>query len=199
MSKSVEFYFDYGSPFSYLGYRRLLSVADRHDATVIYRIMSLGAVFKATGNQSPVSVMAKRPNAANDLRRFAKRFDVPFRDNPFFPINTLGLMRGALVAEEDGMLPAYNEAMFAAMWADGRNLGDPRVVGDTVAAAGIDPLAFARRVAEEPIKQRLIARNAEAVERGVFGAPTFFVDGEMFFGQDRLDFVEEALAGRSYL
>jgi 2-hydroxychromene-2-carboxylate isomerase len=199
VAKSVEFYFDYGSPNAYLGWKRLAPIAQRTGASIVYRIISLGAVLKATNNVSPAAIPAKRGNSGNDLRRFASRYGVPFQLNPFFPINTLNLMRGAIVAEEDGILAAYSDAVFRAMWVEAKNLGDQPVLQATLAAAGIDPHELERRIAAEPVKDKLKAYNAAAVARGVFGAPTFFVDGEMFFGQDRLDFVEEALNGRSYL
>jgi len=199
MAKSVEFYFDYGSPNAYLAYVRLPAIAKRHGAEVVYRIMLLGGVFKATSNHSPMEIVAKRAYGADELRRFSNRYGVPFKPNPYFPINTLQLMRGAVAAEQDGCFIPYSDAIFRAMWVDGKNLGEPGEVRQTVGAAGIDPDRFGHRIAEEAVKEKLKALTLAAAERGVFGAPTFFVGNEMFFGQDRLDFVEDALQGRSYL
>jgi 2-hydroxychromene-2-carboxylate isomerase len=199
MARTVDFYFDYGSPNAYLAHRRLPAIAQRTGATVVPRIMLLGGVFKESGNHSPVEIAAKRPNAQNDLRRFANRHGVAFKPNPFFPINTLRLMRGAVAAEEGGYLAPYSEAAYRAMWVDARNMGDPAVARQTFAEAGLDADAIEQAIATEPVKERLKAATAAAVARGVFGAPTFFVGNEMFFGQDRLDFVEEALMGKSYL
>jgi 2-hydroxychromene-2-carboxylate isomerase len=199
MDRIVEFYFDYGSPNAYLAWHRLPAIAARSGAEIVYRPMLLGGVFKGTGNHSPMEIAVKRPNGRNDLVRFATRHNVPLRFNPFFPVNTLQLMRGAVAAEADGALLPYSEAIFAGMWRDARNLGDPAEVRAVLDLAGLDADRFAARIAEEPVKERLKAYTEAAIAREVFGAPTFFVGEEMFFGQDRLDFVEEALNGRSYL
>jgi 2-hydroxychromene-2-carboxylate isomerase len=119
--------------------------------------------------------------------------------NPHFPVNTIKMMRGAIVAEEEGFLPAYMDACFNAMWATGKNMADDAVIAEVFSAAGLDAAHIAKRSGEDGVKNKLKLYTGEACERGVFGAPTFFVDGEMFFGQDRLDFVEEALMGRSYV
>ena len=199
MGKTVEFYFDYGSPNAYLAYRRLPAIVERTGADLAWRPMLLGGVFKATGNQSPVAIAAKRPNSRNDLTRFVKRYEVPFAMNPHFPVNTLQLMRGAVAAEAGGWFAPYTEAVFRGMWVEQKNLGDLDVLRQTLRAAGIDVERFEQAIASEDVKERLKSLTEQAVARGVFGAPTFFVGDEMFFGQDRLDFVEEALCGRSYL
>jgi 2-hydroxychromene-2-carboxylate isomerase len=199
MTGSVDFYFDYGSPNAYLAYRRLPAIAARCGAEIRYRPMLLGGVFKGTGNHSPAEIAAKRPYGINDIRRFARRHDIPFQPNPFFPINTLQLMRGAVAAEADGTLIRYSDAIFDGIWCHALNLGDPAVVHAVLDQAGIDPTAFAARIADEAVKERLKAYTEAAIARGIFGAPSFFVGDELFFGQDRLDFVEEALNGRSYL
>jgi 2-hydroxychromene-2-carboxylate isomerase len=129
-----------------------------------------------------------------DLARFAKRDGVVFNRNPYFPINTLHLMRGATGLLDDGRFMAYVEAVFDAMWRDPKNLGDPAELAPVVARAGLTPDEFQTLIAREDVKARLKATTEQAVERGAFGAPTMFVEGEMFFGQDRLEFVEEALA-----
>ena len=199
MTKSVELYFDYGSPNAYLAYKRLPAILERTDAELAYRPMLLGGVFKATGNVSPVAIEAKRPNSRNDLKRFVRRFQVPFAMNPHFPVNTLTLMRGAVAAEDGGYFAAYNEAVFRGMWVEAKNMGDPEVLRGTLRDAGIDAERFESAITSDAVKHRLKRLTEEAVARGVFGAPTMFVGNEMFFGQDRLDFVEEALLGRSYL
>lgn len=193
MGREVEFFFDYGSPASYLAWTQLPGLAKRTGATVRHRPMLLGGVFKATGNSAPGNVPAKGAWMQQDLRRFAARYGVPFARNPHFPVNTLGLMRGAAAAQEDGLLDAYSAAVFPAMWVEGRNMGEPAVLAEVLAAAGIDAARLLARAAEDEVKQALKRTTDEAVGRGVFGAPTFFVGSEMFFGQDRLDFVEEAL------
>src|SRR5690606_5941514 len=156
--------------------------------------MLLGGVFKATGNQSPVSIPAKGRYMLQDLARFARRYGVPIAFNPHFPINTLTLMRGAVGYLDSAQFPRYLQAMFEGIWVQQKNLGQPEVVAEVLAAAELDVADFERRVSDEAVKERLKANTEEAVRRGVFGAPSFFVGAELFFGQDRLDFVAEALA-----
>ena len=199
MTKTVEFYFDYGSPNAYLAYKRLPAIVARTGADLAWRPMLLGGVFKATGNQSPVAIAAKRPNSRNDLTRFVKRHGIPFAMNPHFPVNTLQLMRGAVAALADGYFATYTDAVFRSMWVEQKNLGDADMLRETLRAVGLDAARFEQAIASEEVKERLKSLTEQAVARGVFGAPTFFVGDEMFFGQDRLDFVEEALSGRSYL
>jgi 2-hydroxychromene-2-carboxylate isomerase len=199
MAGLVEFYFDYGSPYSYVAHRRLPEMLARTRATAQYRIMLLGGVFQATGNASPAMNPLKWPNSQRDLARFVAKYALPFRRNPHFPVNTLKLMRGAVVAEEEGFLPRYTDAAFTAMWRDGLKMDDDAVIARVLKDADIDAGRVLARTAEDGVKQKLKSHTEAAVKRGVFGAPTFFVDGEMFFGQDRLDFVEDALLGRSWL
>lgn len=194
MSKTVEFLFDFGSPATYLAHTQMPALAERTGATVRYRPMLLGGVFKATGNQSPIMVPAKGKWLGGDLDRFARRYGVAFEFPKSFPVNTLHLMRGAVVAEEEGNLAPYTEAVFHAMWVDGKDMTEPSVIAEVLSAAGLDAAQVFERVQEQAIKQKLIAYTEEAVSRGTFGAPTFFVGEDMFWGQDRLDFVEEALA-----
>jgi 2-hydroxychromene-2-carboxylate isomerase len=193
MGGTVEFWFDYGSPTAYLGHWALKETARRTGASIDYRPMLLGAVFQATGNHTPMDVEAKGRWMSVDMANYAARYGIPFRMNPYFIINTLPLMRGALVAERRGELEAYSDAMFNAVWCDALNMGDPEVIGTTLAGAGFDAAAYLAGVGEQEIKEALKARSAAAVAKGVFGAPTFFVGDKMWWGQDRLDWVEAAL------
>jgi 2-hydroxychromene-2-carboxylate isomerase len=188
---SIEFFFDYGSPASYLAYTQMPGLAQRTGATVIYRPMLLGGVFKATGNQSPINIPAKGAWMMSDLARFAKRYRVPYVLNPHFPINTLNLMRGAIAAEQEGRLVPYSDTIFRAIWADQKRMEDPIVIAEVLRAAGFDPAAIMAAIGTAEVKDKLKAVTQEAVARGVFGAPTFFVGKAMFWGQDRLEFVEE--------
>jgi 2-hydroxychromene-2-carboxylate isomerase len=199
MARDLEFYFDYGSPNAYLAHIRLPAILERTSARLIPRIMLLGGVFQATGNASPAANKLKAPNGRRDLLRFVGKYRVPFRMNPHFPVNTLKLMRGAVVAEAEGFLDRYSDAVFAGMWRDGLDMSADEVIAGVLRDARLDPRLIAARMSEEAIKEKLKTYTAAAVARGVFGAPTFFVEDEMFFGQDRLDFVEDALFGRSYL
>ena len=193
MSKQVEFFFDFGSPTSYLAWTQLPRIAAQAEARIVWRPMLLGGVFKASGNQSPVAIPAKGRYMLHDLARFAARYGVPLAFNPHFPINTLTLMRGATAYLDTERFQPYAKAIFEALWVQQKNLGKPEVLGDVLGIAGFDPAEFERLVNDEAVKQRLKATTEEAIERGVFGAPSFFVDGELYFGQDRLDFVAEAL------
>ena len=195
-TKAVEFFFDFGSPASYLAWTQLPELCAAADATLIYRPMLLGGVFQATGNASPVTVPAKGKYLLIDLQRFAARYGVPLRFSPHFPINTLILMRGALGVQmrEPRRFEGYVSAMFRAMWAEGRNMGDPAIVAESLAGAGFDPESLLGLTADPAIKDALKASTEEAVTRGAFGAPTMFVGDQMFFGQDRLDFLRECLA-----
>lgn len=193
-TKTVEFVFDVGSPTTYLAWTQLPKIAKRNDATVTYTPVLLGGIFKATGNASPVTVKAKGRWMLDDLRLWAKKYKVPFEMNPHFPINTLPLMRGAAACREDGTLDAYLKAVFQAIWVDGKDMGSPEVISEVLAEGGLDADHVLARVQEDAVKQKLIANTEAAVERGVFGCPTFFVGERMFFGQDRLTFVEDALS-----
>ena len=195
MSKTLEFFFDVGSPTAYLASTQLPAMAAECGATLRYRPMLLGGVFKATGNASPVSVPAKGRWMHADMARWAQRYGVPFVMNPHFPINTLTLMRGAagLQLRESADFARYLDTVFKAMWATPRNLGDAAELAKVLTEAGFDAEAFATLVADPAVKAALVANTEEAVTRGVFGAPTMFVGEAMFFGQDRLDFVREAL------
>jgi 2-hydroxychromene-2-carboxylate isomerase len=189
----VEFLFDFGSPASYLAYKAMPGLVERTGAAVDYRPVLLGGVFKATGNASPATIESKGRWMNADLARWAARRGTPFARNPHFPINTLHLMRGAAGLKDDPRFAGYLEAVFDAMWCEPRNLGDLTELGPVLARAGVDPDEFRALIEREDVKQRLKADTEAAVARGMFGAPTFFVGGELFFGQDRLDFVEEAL------
>lgn len=195
MSQQIEFFFDFGSPTSYLAYTQLPKIAAETGATLLWRPMLLGGVFKATGNASPVTVPAKGRWMFQDMARWALRYGVPLAMNPFFPINTLTLMRGAvgLQMHRPAEFGRYVDAVFAAMWAQPSNMGDAAVMAETLQRAGLDAAAVAALAGDAEVKAKLVADTEEAVVRGVFGAPTMFVGEKMFFGQDRLDFVREAL------
>jgi 2-hydroxychromene-2-carboxylate isomerase len=195
-ARSVEFFFDFGSPTTYLAWTQLPAICDAASATLVYRPMLLGGVFQATGNASPVTVPAKGKYMLEDMARFARRYGVALNFNPNFPINTLTLMRAAVGMQmrRPDLFEPYVACMFTAMWVDARNLGDPAIVAETLRAAGLDPQAVLDLAADPTVKEALKASTGEAVRRGAFGAPTMFVGEKMFFGQDRLDFVREALA-----
>jgi len=193
MAQQVEFFFDYGSPFSYLADTQLAALERRTGATVVYRPMLLGAVLKETGNASPITVPAKGRYMGVELHRWARRYGVPFAANKFFPINTMRLMRGAVAAQHAECFAEYHRAIYPAFWVDSANLGEPGVIRAVLDKAGLNADLILARIEEPDVKEQLRLNTEEAVRRGVFGAPTFFVGEEMFWGNDRLMFVEEAL------
>ena len=195
MEKQLEFFFDFGSPYSYLAYKALPGIAAEHGAHIVWRPMLLGGVFKATGNHSPAENPAKSKWMQQDLRRWAQRYSVAFNHNPCFPVNTLTLMRGAVAMQMQGpIFHKYMDAIFHAMWGEPRNLGAPDQLEAVLRQAGIDVDGFHTLVGDPAVKEQLKKNTEEAVARGVFGAPTFFVGEEMYWGQDRLEFVAAALA-----
>lgn len=189
----VSFYYDYGSPASYLAWTQLPALCARHGAEIDYRPILIGGLFKITGNRSPVVVEAKGEWFFKDMERFAERYGVPFKKNPFFIINSLPLMRGALWAEEEGRIEDHNELMFKACWVEGRDLNDPDVIMATLRKGGFDADAAVAATQSSEIKKRLIEVTQDAVDQGIFGVPSMIVSGELHFGQDRLDWVEAAL------
>lgn len=195
MNKTVEFYFDVGSPTSYLAYTQLSKICDETDSTLSFRPMLLGGVFKATGNASPNEVPAKARYSINDLDRFAKRYEVPLVFNPYFPINTLNLMRAIVAVQrlQPERFIEFLDLTFKAMWIDARNLNDPGVLRAALEEGSFDPAQVFGWVSDPQVKETLKAETEAAVARGIFGAPSMFVGDDLFFGQDRVDFVREAL------
>lgn len=195
MTKAVDFYFDFGSPAAYLAYTQLPKLCAVAGAALNWKPMLLGAVFQATGNHSPATVPAKGKYMFDDLQRFALQYDVPFNRNPHFPINTLMLMRAAvgLQMRNDTRQMEFTQAVFEAMWVESRNLNDLAETGAVLHEAGFDAAAMLALVSQQDVKDRLKVLTQEAVDRGVFGAPTMFVGDAMFWGQDRLNFVKDAL------
>ena len=199
VTKSLELIFDFGSPNAYLTLQVLPELLDRSDADLIITPILLGGIFKATGNKAPMVQYAEAPAKLAyenlEMRRFIARHGLTkFRLNPHFPVNTLTIMRGAIVAEDEGNLDDYVDAVNRAMWEDELKMDDPEAIATFLSANGFDGPALLARTQEPEIKAKLVANTETAVARGVFGIPTFFVGDEMFFGKDRLDQVAEALA-----
>ncbi|MGF6286023.1 2-hydroxychromene-2-carboxylate isomerase [Pseudomonas silensiensis] len=196
MSKTVEFYFDLGSPATYLAYTQLPKICEQTDSQLIYIPILLGGVFKATGNASPATIPAKGRYMFQDLDRYAKRYGVPLKFNPQFPINTLMLMRAVtgMQLRHPGRFQAFIDCLFHALWVQGRSLDDLATVASVLTQNGFDPNEVLALTADEEVKTTLKDNTEKAVQRGVFGAPSMFVDNQLFFGQDRLDFVLEALS-----
>ncbi|WP_281881429.1 2-hydroxychromene-2-carboxylate isomerase [Pseudomonas atacamensis] len=195
MTKTVEFYFDLGSPTTYLAHTQLAKICADTQSELIYIPMLLGGVFKATGNASPAMIPAKGRYMFQDLDRFAKRYGVQLRFNPHFPINTLILMRAVtgMQMRQPQRFAEFVDCLFKALWVEGRNLNDPQTVAAVLTENGFDPQAIMALTNDESVKAALKENTEAAIKRGVFGAPSMFIGDQLFFGQDRLDFVEEAL------
>jgi len=196
MSKTVEFYFDVGSPSSYLAWTQLPKICADAGALLVYKPMLLGGVYQATGNASPATIPAKGRYTNMDYMRYAKRYGVPLVMNPHFPIITLHLMRvatGVLLRAPD-QLQNFLAATFKGLWIDALDLNQAELTSKMLADGGFPPAQVDALVNDPEVKAALRATTEEAVRRGVFGAPTTFVNDEMFFGQDRLDLIKEALS-----
>ena len=196
MSKSVDFFFDVGSPSSYLAWTQLPALCASHGAELVYRPMLLGGVYQATGNASPATIPVKGRYTQMDYERHARRYGVPFQGNPHFPVITLFLMRAVtgIQLRRPEQLQQLLGCVFKALWIDALNLNDAQLTARILAEGGFDPAEIERLTQDAEIKAALKATTQEAVGRGVFGAPTLFVGDQMFFGQDRMDFVREALS-----
>jgi 2-hydroxychromene-2-carboxylate isomerase len=192
----VEFFYDYASAYSYLAHREIERIASEAGAELAFRPMVLGFVFKATGNTMPAAVPAKAAYMASDVPRWARHYGLPFRMPSVFPVNTIRALRGAIVALQDGGFPAYHHAVMEAYWAREKDIGDRDVLAAVTREAGLDAECLLARTEDAAIKDRLKANTDEAISRGVFGAPTFFIGDDMYWGNDRLHFVAAALRGR---
>ncbi len=200
VTKTLELIFDFGSPNAYLSMKALPELLDRTGADLVITPCLLGGIFKATGNKAPMIQYADAPAKLAyenlEMRRFIEKHGLSkFRLNPHFPVNTLTIMRGAIVADDEGVLDDYIDAVNRAMWEDGLKMDDAEVIAAFLSTNGFDGPALLARTQEPEIKAKLVANTEAAVARGVFGIPTFFVGDAMFFGKDRLGQVEEALVG----
>jgi 2-hydroxychromene-2-carboxylate isomerase len=196
MTKTVEFFFDVGSPASYLAWTQLPTLCAQQKAQLVYKPMLLGAVFQATGNSTPAAIPAKGRYMSIDLGRFALRYGVPLVINPHFPINTLQLMRAVIGVQlrQPERLQTLLSALMNALWVDPLDFNDNAVIFASLAQAGFSASDIQVLLVDPEVKAALKANTDEALARGVFGAPSIFVGDQLFFGQDRLDFVREALS-----
>ena len=195
----VEFHFDFGSPNAYLAHRVIPGIEARTGVRFTYVPVLLGGVFKATGNRSPMEAFAGIRNKLEYERRetelFLRRHGITnYVRNPFFPVNTLRIMRGAAAADMDGSLARYVDVVFHHMWEAPKKMDEPDVIRAALDESGLDGAAILAQADEQAVKQRLIANTDASVARGTFGSPTFYVGDEMWFGKDRLRDVEEAIA-----
>ena len=201
MSTNPQFLFDFGSPNAFLSHEAIPAIEKRTGVKFEYVAVLLGGIFKATNNKSPAETLAgvknKREFHAIETERFIKRFGVkPYTWNPFFPVNTLNLMRAAVAAQMEGVFEKYIDAAFHHMWVEPKKMDDPEVAAKALAASGLDAAKLLARSQDADVKAKLIENTQSAVERGAFGSPTFFVGKEMFFGKEQLREVEEMVTGR---
>jgi 2-hydroxychromene-2-carboxylate isomerase len=199
----VEFHFDFGSPNAYLSHVVIPRIEQRTGAKFAYVPILLGGVFKLTNNRSPVESYAgvrnKLPYERLETQRFIRKHGIEdFQFNPFFPVNTLALMRGAIAAQRLGVFERYVDEMFRHMWTQPKDMDDPAVIGAALQESGFDAAKLMALAQDQTVKDELAANTSRSVERGSFGAPTFFVGDQIYFGKDRLRDVEEAIvAGRT--
>jgi len=195
---TVEFHFDFGSPNAYLSHLVIPKIEQRTGVKFAYVPILLGGVFKLTNNRSPaeslVGIKNKPEYERLEMNRFLRRHGITrFQGNPFFPVNTLILMRGAIAAQSLGVFERYVDEMYRHMWAEPKKMDDPTVLRAALDESGLDSERFFELVQTPEVKDRLLQNTRRSVERGTFGAPTFFVGGEIFFGKDRLREVEELI------
>ncbi len=202
MSPTVpQFLFDFGSPNAFLSHEAIPAIEKRAGVKFEYVPILLGGIFKATNNRSPAETLAgvknKREFHELETQRFVDRFQVrPYVWNPFFPVNTLNLMRAAIAAQVEGVFEQYVDAAFHHMWVEPKKMNDPEVAMKALGESGLDAAKLFARAQEPEIKAKLIENTQDAVERGAFGSPTFFVGKEMFFGKEQLREVEELVSGK---
>jgi 2-hydroxychromene-2-carboxylate isomerase len=195
-----QFMFDFGSPNAFLSHEAIPAIEKRTGVKFEYVPILLGGIFKATNNRSPAETLAGVRNKSEfhaiETERFIKRFHVkPYSWNPFFPVNTLNLMRAAIAARLEGVFEKYVDAAFHHMWREPKKMDDPEVAMKAFTASGLDAAKLFARAQEPEVKAKLIENTQVAVERGAFGSPTFFVGKEMFFGKEQLREVEELVSG----
>jgi 2-hydroxychromene-2-carboxylate isomerase len=196
-----QFLFDFGSPNAFLSHEAIPAIEKRTGVKFEYVPILLGGIFKATNNRSPAESLAGIKNKPEfqmvETERFVRRFGVnPYTMNPFFPVNTLNLMRAAVAAQSEGVFEKYVEATFHHMWVEPKKMDDPEVALKALAGSGLDAAKLLARAQEPEVKAKLIENTQSAVERGAFGSPTFFVRKEMFFGKEQLREVEELVSGK---
>jgi 2-hydroxychromene-2-carboxylate isomerase len=202
MTPKVEFHFDFGSPNAYLVHKLIPGIEQRTGATFAYVPILLGGVFKLTNNQAPMvqfkGIKNKLDYQRLEMVRFMKKHGLTlFRMNPHFPVNTVQIMRGAAAAEMDGGLAPYVDAVFQHMWEEPKKMDDPAVIRAALDQSGLDGARVLARIQDQDVKDRLLKNTESSVERGTFGAPTFYVGRDIFFGKDRLRDVEEAIVAAS--
>lgn len=195
MGKKVEFYYDFSSPYTYIASNRIEKICQDNDAILEWKPFLLGGVFNEIGSVPAIQIDNKFRYLRQDFEESAIFYGVDFNFPDLFPLNSVRSMRGAFAAHEKGKLVEYNHEMFRLYWTQGVDLSKAEILGEAVGKIGINTQWFLNRIAEQEIKDKLRDETSLAIERGVFGAPTMFVDEKMFWGNDRLDFLDRYLKG----
>lgn len=194
----IEFYYDFGSPKSYFVHKLLPVIAQKYHIQIIQKPILLGGIFKLSNNKSPIEAFAevkgKLAYDRQETERFVARHELPYRPNPYFPIMTLSLMRGAIYAIDQDWQEDYTQVIFDAMWVDGKKMDDPNVMEQVLAEAHLPAKQIMAATQTATIKSALIEATNDAVARNVFGAPTLFIGDEMFFGKEGLADIDYVLS-----
>ena len=188
MIKPLEFYFDFISPYSFLAHKQMRKIENNEGIKVIYKPVLLGGLHNLHGIKAPAFIPAKAKHMVRDCKLIAEKNNIRFKFNSYFPIRSLNLMRGVLVAEEDNIKKYYIDNIFNTIWQDGLNMNDLIVIQKILQNLNINPKTFSLRTTSSLIKDLLRKKTNDAYEKGVFGAPTFVVNNKIFWGQDRIEF-----------
>ena len=188
MIKPFDFYFDFVSPYSFLAHKEIRKIEDRIKIKITYKPMLLGGLHNLHGIKAPAFIPAKAKHMVRDCNLIAERNRVKFKFNTYFPIKSLNLMRGVLVAEEDNIKNYYIDSIFNTIWQDGLNMNDDNIIQKVLKNININPKTFSLRSTSSLIKDSLRKKTSEAYEKGIFGAPTFVSNNKIFWGQDRIEF-----------
>ena len=188
MIKPLEFYFDFISPYSFLAHKQIRKIENEEGIKIIYKPVLLGGLHNLHGIKAPAFIPAKAKHMVRDCKLIAEKNNISFKFNAYFPIRSLNLMRGVLVAEEDNIKKYYIDNIFNTIWQDGLNMNDTIVIQKILQNLNINPKTFSLRTTSSLIKDLLRKKTNEAYEKGVFGAPTFVVNNKIFWGQDRIEF-----------
>ena len=189
MIKPFEFYFDFVSPYSFLAHKEIIKIEKKNSIKVKYRPILLGGLHNLHGIKAPAFIPAKAKHMIKDCKLIAEKNNIKFKFNSYFPIRSLNLMRGVLVAEEDNLKSYYIDSIFNAIWQDGINLNDENIHQKILKNLNINPKTFLLRATSSSIKDSLKQETSEAFNKGIFGAPTFVSNNKIFWGQDRIEFV----------
>ena len=188
MIKPFDFYFDFVSPYSFLAHKEILKIEKKNSIKINYKPILLGGLHNLHGIKAPAFIPAKAKHMVRDCKLIAEKNKTKFKFNSYFPIRSLNLMRGVLVAEEDNFKAYYIDSIFDSIWQDGLDMNDESVLQKILKNLNINPKTFLLRSASSSIKDNLRKKTSEAYEKGIFGAPTFVVNNRIFWGQDRVEF-----------